>query len=186
MNKELLPPDALADKLSKEKSDKRPRIYREISDELKAETISKVITMNANALKDQPKRVDLSDIDQVRKRTQDYLTACADAGVIPTVMGLAAHGYACSRQWVNEYLRNNPGSESAEYIERTKDAFADVLVTSALNRAADATMAIFTLKNTNGFADRLEVTPPNPEPPLGRLPDQKALEERIMGSVTED
>lgn len=185
MSKQLLNPDAIANKLSEEKS-RKPKLYNEISNEIKAESISKVVNMNAKALKERPQRVDLSDLAEVQQRTQDYLTACADAGVIPTVMGLAAHGFACSRQWLNEFLRVHPESESAEFIERTKDAFADVMVTSALNRAADSTMSIFVLKNTNGFADRLEVMPPSPEPPLGAMPTQKELEDRILGSVVID
>lgn len=185
MSKQLLPTDALADKLSEEKR-RKPKLYNEVSSELKAEIISKSVGMSAKALKEHTQRVDLSDLAEVQQRTQDYLAACADAGVIPTVMGLAAHGFACSRQWLNEFLRTHPESKSTEFIERVKDAFADVMVTSALNRATDSTLSIFVLKNTNGFADRLEVMPPSPEPPLGRLVDQADLEAKVEADIVEE
>lgn len=178
MSKHLLPSDALADKLSEEKSEKK-KLYPEISNELKAQTISTAIALNAKALRDQANKIDLSDVEQVRQRTEAYIDACAEAGIVPTVMGLSTYGFGTSRQWVNEFCRNHHGSESAQYIERVKDAFADVLVSTSLGRAVDSTMAIFTLKNCNGFSDKLSVEPVQQHDPQGPLLSIEELEARI-------
>ena len=119
--KGLLPVDAMAAELAAQKSGRgRSRIYKEISDEHRAELVSADIRRKADALAEQKGRVDLSDISQVKARAQAYLTACAEAGTFPSILGLSALGFGCSRQWVNDYLRTNPNSESAQYIEKLK------------------------------------------------------------------
>ena len=99
---------------------------------------------------------------------------------------MSALGFGCSRQWVNDYLRANPNSESAQYIEKLKDAFADILVNASLGRSADSTMGIFVLKNCAGFRDRYELEPVTTAQPLGEGVDRAALEQRIAGSVIVD
>lgn len=144
------------------------------------------IRRKADALAEQKGRVELSDINQVKARAQEYLSACAESGTFPSILGLSALGFGCSRQWVNDYLRANPNSESAQYIEKLKDAFADILVNASLGRSADSTMGIFVLKNCAGFRDRYELEPVTTAQPLGDSVDRAALEQRIAGSVVVD
>lgn len=186
-NNDLLPSEALAAELTVQKSSGgRSKIYKEISDEHRAEIISADVRRKAHALKEHGGRVDLSDFERVQERTQAYLSACADAGTIPNVLGLASYGFGCSRQWLNEYMRAHPDSETTEYLETLKDMFADTLINASLGRVADSTMGIFVLKNCAGFRDRFEIEPVQSSPdPLGPLPDQAALEARIAGSVVE-
>ena len=185
--KGLLPVDAMAAELAAQKSGRgRSKIYKEISDEHRAELVSADIRRKADALAGQKGRVELSDINQVKTRAQEYLAACAESGTFPSILGLASLGFGCSRQWVNDYLRTNPNSESAQYIEKLKDAFADILVNASLGRSADSTMGIFVLKNCAGFRDRYEIEPVTTTQPLGADPDRLALEQRISGSVIVD
>lgn len=180
-NNDLLPSEALAAELAAQKSSGgRSKIYKELSDEHRAEIISADVRRKAQALKEQKGQIDLSDFKLVQERTQVYLAACADAGTIPNVLGLASYGFGCSRQWLNEYMRKHPNSETTEYLETLKDMFADVLINASLGRVADSTMGIFVLKNCAGFRDRFEVEPVQPKyDPQGPLVPIEELEARF-------
>lgn len=177
---DLLSAEVVAAELTAQKSSRgRQKIYKELSDEHRAEIISADVRCKAQELKQHRSRVNLLDIEQVRERTQIYLDACAQSGTIPNILGLASLGYCCSRQWVNEFVRTHPDSESAEYIERLKDMFADTLINASLSRTADSTMGIFVLKNCAGFRDRFEVEPIlHNDSPLGSPVDSRELLER--------
>lgn len=181
----LLPASAMAAELSAQRG--RSKIYKELSDEHKAEVIGEDVRRKAETLRNQRNKVDLSNLQEVRERAQAYLDACADAGTIPNVLGLSAYGFGCSRQWLNEYLRTHPNSQSAEYINLLKDSFADILVNASLGRAADPTMGIFVLKNCAGFRDRFEIEPVRENPdPLGGTVDPEELRRRIEANVVID
>ena len=167
-NNELLSSEVLAAELTAQKSSRgRQKIYKELSDEHRAELIGADVRRKVQELKQHRDRIDLSDFEQVQERTEVYLAACAESGTIPNVLGLASFGFGCSRQWLNEFMRTHPDSRSTEYIERIKDMFADTLINASLGRAADSTMGIFVLKNCAGFRDRFEIEPVAPENPLG-------------------
>ena len=182
---DLLPASAMAAELSAQRG--RSKIYKEISDEHKAEVIGEDVRRKAETLRKHQDKVDLSDVRAVRERAQVYLDACAEAGTIPNVLGLSAYGFGCSRQWLNEYLRTHPKSQSAEYINLLKDSFADILVNASLGRAADPTMGIFVLKNCAGFRDRFEIEPVRENPdPLGETVDPEELRRRIEDNIVDD
>lgn len=173
--------------LEQRKGDRgRSRLYPEISKELKAEAISADVNRKTAALMENTDKVDLSDFQAVKKRTEVYLQGCADSGSFPSIMGLSSLGFGCSRQWVNEFIRTHKGHPSAEFIERLKDTFADILCNAALNRTAAETMSIFILKNTAGFVDKVEITPGTPDGPLGPEADQLELERKLADVVIED
>lgn len=173
--------------MEKEKGERgRNKLYPEIAQELKSEAISSDISRKTATLMENTGKVDLSDLQAVMERTKVYLQGCADSGTFPSVMGLASLGFGVSRQWLNEFCRTHKGSPSAEYLERLKDVFADILTNAALNRTAAETMSIFVLKNTAGFVDKVEITPGAPENPLGAEPDQKTLESRLADIVIDD
>lgn len=188
MNDDLLSAEVLAAELTARKSSRgRQKIYKELSDEHRAEMIGADVRCKAQELKQHRSRVNLLDIEQVQSRTQIYLDACAASGTIPNILGLSSFGFGCSRQWVNEFVRTHPDSESAEYIERLKDMFADILINASLSRTADSTMGIFVLKNCAGFRDRFEIEPvTTQQSALGPLADPEELRKRIMESVVID
>lgn len=168
-----------------ERKQAKPKLYREAANEINAALISGDVAQKRQALMtsaDRP-RVDLGDLDAVKARTNDFLTACEATATIPTFLGLCT-AFGGSREWVYRYLRSHSGTPSAEFLELTRETLADIMMTASMNKAADPATVIFSLKNLHGFADRVEIMPKAEDPgPLGPLADQKALEQRILGTV---
>lgn len=160
------------------------KLYPEIARQEKAEMISADIRFKREMLA-AASRIDLKNLKVVTERTQEYLSACEAAATIPTFIGLAT-AFGMSRQNLYSFLSTHAGSPSAEYLEVVRDVLADSLVTASLTRTTDAATSIFILKNLHGFVDKLEVSPSEPEPPLGRMATQEELEARINASVVED
>lgn len=73
-HKDLLPAEAITAELTAQKSSRgRSKIYKELSDEHRAEMISADVRRKAQALERHNSRVDLSDLDKVKERTQRRL-----------------------------------------------------------------------------------------------------------------
>ena len=163
------------------------KIYKAEADKLRTEAISADISNHAKQLKEVERggKVDFGNFEDVKDRTYKYLEACANAAAFPSVMGLASVGFGVSRQALNAYISRNPDTIVTEFLLETKDLIADVLTNAALHRNADATSVIFQLKNHYGHVDAVAVEPITKEP-LGTTPVQRALEERIAGSVVID
>ena len=163
------------------------KIYKEVSDKLRTEAIRADISSHAKQLKEVERggKVDFTNFEDVKERTYKYVEACANAAAFPSVMGLASVGFGVSGQALNAYISRNPDTIVTEFLLETKDLIADVLTNAALHRNADATSVIFQLKNHYGHVDAVAVEPITKEP-LGTVPDQRALEERIAGSVVVD
>ena len=163
------------------------KIYKAEADKLRTEAIRTDIGNHVDQLRTAAKgKVDLNDLEDVKQRTFAYLEACAQTATFPSVMGLAAVGFGISRRTLNKYIANHPESASAEFLLEAKDVFADTLTNAALQRNADAASVIFQLKNHYDHADTIQVSPVVDGNPLGMDPDQRALEDRIMGSVVVD
>lgn len=133
--------------------------YKIVSDEHKGETLANSIMQQARGLLESEERgrVNFSNYDDVRARTYNYFTACAQAETYPSVMGLAVHGFGISRQALNQFLKSNPQSAAAEFINRAKDVMADILTNASLYNNANAVQALFQLKNHFGHYDKIEI-----------------------------
>jgi hypothetical protein len=160
--------------------------YKQQSDRLKVDAMSADIAGKITLLQNSVSRprADLTDLEAVQQITYQYMNACKDMGVFPTVLGLSA-SLGISRQGLNKHLREHPESDTAKFIEVVKDVFADIMTNSALFRNADSATTIFVLKNCAGFSDRLEIQPVTQEP-LGGDVNYSELEARIAGSVVLD
>lgn len=188
MNEKNLPDQSeIVAILSEQKrSRSRSKLYPEVNREMKIQALSEDVLAKAKSLEKPTEKVNLHDLEAVKSRTVAYMQACADAGCFPSSMGLASLGFGCSRQWIDEFFRTHKGSPSADFLERTKDCFADILSNAALNRHVSEVVSIFILKNCNGFSDRLEITPAPPENPLGNDPDMVALEAKLQDIVVDE
>lgn len=164
------------------------KVYKAEADDHKAELLQGDIANRIAALQesDQRGQIDFTNVPMVKRRAYEYLTACEQAAVFPSVMGLAVHGFGVSRQALNQYLQKNPNTEAALFISMVKDTMADILTNAALYRNADPVSAIFQLKNHFEHADKLQLEPVQPTTPLGELQDPAELERRIMASVVVD
>ena len=165
----------------------RRKIYKEVSDQHKGEMLAEDLERKIEGLRETIRRdrVSWDDLEQVQDRCLEYLQRCQEAKCLPTVGGLAVFGLGYTRQRLNSYMREHPDSDTTQFLMQIKDLLADTLEVGALNRNLDSVMAIFTMKNDHDRADRVQLEPVVSEP-LGAPPDQKMLEDRIMGSVVVD
>lgn len=132
--------------------------YKEQSDGHKSEELSKAIADKAALLSTvmERGRVDLDDLTEVQLRTIDYMDACSEAGVFPSIMGLAGHGFGMSRQALHQYMEKH-NNATTEYIKMVQDAMADILTNASLYNNANAVQVIFQLKNHFGHVDKLDI-----------------------------
>lgn len=137
------------------------KIYKQQSDAHKGAELSAAMLEQVQALKATTQRgpINWNDLEQVKARTYDYMQACANARVYPSVMGLAVQAYGVSRQALNGFLTKYPDTPSARFIMMVKDTFADVLSNAALFHNADPVSVIFQLKNHFGHTDKVQVEP---------------------------
>ena len=144
----------------KNRSGYTKRLYKQQSDEHKGEQLQADIGDKIAALKksDGSEKIDWNDLGAVKKRTYEYLEACQNAGVYPSVMGLAVFGYGVSRQALNTYL-NNHNNETTDFIARTRDIIADILTNASLYNNANAIQVIFQLKNHFNHTDTVQLQP---------------------------
>ena len=141
------------------------RLYKAESDAYKGDVLQGDIMERVALLQQAQKRskVNWNDINDVRQRTYNYLSACADASAFPSVMGLAVYGYGITRQALNQYLLAHPNTPATDFINQAKDIMADILTNASLNNNANPVQVIFQLKNHFGHSDRVEIEPIPPE-----------------------
>lgn len=165
----------------------RAKIYREQADAHKGEMLAADLDRKIAGLRRaiDRQRVPWDDVEEVQRRTLEYLTACKESQTIPTVSGLAVFGLGYTRQALNQYLRQHSTTKTANFLLQVKDAIADTLETAALNRNTDSIMSIFILKNDHERADRVQLEPVTHSSPLEELSRQE-LEERIRADVVEE
>lgn len=184
----MTPTEEMAEVLAAEKMNAKgspKRLYKQQSDEHKSELLQMDIANKREVLKAGVKRekVDFSNLQMVQDRTFAYMEACEKAGVFPSIMGLATHGFGISRQALNQYLlRNN--NATTDFINLVKDCFADILSNAGLYGNAHPIMAIFQLKNQHGFSDKLEIAPATPER-MDRDYDPEDIRRRYLSSCVD-
>lgn len=117
-------------------------------------------------------RVSLADFDRVREAAVDYLTECAERGMLPTVRG-AAGKLGVTRQALYDYARHHPGSQFARWLEDFSDLCGELTMAAALDGSVNVVAAIFTTKARYGWKDSVTIDIPT-EDPLGKR--QSAVE----------
>jgi hypothetical protein len=165
MSRTIQTVDEMTKALTQDKGAKgRKALYKQQTDEHKGEQLQADIASKITALKvsDARERIDWADLEQVKERTYDYLTACQQAEVYPSIMGLAVYGYGVSRQALNDYLRTH-NNDTTAFIERAKDIMADILTNASLYNNANAVQVIFQLKNHFGHSDTVQLQPVAPK-----------------------
>lgn len=165
------------------------RIYKQAADEHKGDALTADLERSISEMQEADQRgpIDWNDLEQVKSRTYDYLTACAASQVFPSMMGLSVYGYGMSRQAVNKYLVKYPDSPAAMFVSMAKDLIADVLTGAALFRNADPVSVIFQLKNHFDHSDKVQVEPviQNTDP-LAAVTDPAERRRRIEAAVVDE
>ena len=132
-------------------------------------------------------QVDFYNIDEVILRSEDYFTGCERSGTFPSMMGLCAMGFGCTRQRLNDWISQHPDTPTAQYIGIVKELMADVLTNASLRNKANVAQTIFQLKNHFNHSDEVKVQKVSSEDPLMiGTTSQKEILERYKQSVVWD
>lgn len=168
--------------------EKKPTIYREETDKLKAAAIGADLAGKIALVQtvEQRGRVNLRDTQTVKAVALEYMEQCQKAGRVPTVMSLAA-AMGMSRRWLNMFMSENPQHPTTQLLEVLKEAFADALTQAGLYRHVSDALAIFILKNTASMADKVELEPHISDGgPLGTLSRPEEIAARIRETVVQE
>ena len=137
--------------------------------ETKAAAIRQALNGQRGLMIRSPDRVDISDVEAVEAAAKKYIADCSTAGILPNVEGLCCV-LGFSRQWLYQFLREKPNSESAAYINRLRMAWTSLRISLAERQILSAPTTIFLLKNSGmGFSD---VPADNSEMPMQTDPNR--------------
>lgn len=126
--------------------------------------------------------ISLSDTKEVKRRTVLYLRACEESSSFPSIAGMA-RSLGLSRQALYDCIWRNSPPETARWLELCRDSFSDILAEAGLRNNCNGVVSIFLQKALYGLRESIEVVAKRDDGPLGPLADQKALEQRILGTV---
>ena len=131
-------------------------------------------------------KVDLTNVEEVTQRINDYFTICAEDDMKPSVAGLAL-AMDIDRRYLWEIREGKKGKtpEVADTLKKAMKILDLQMVDYMQNGKINPVSGIFLMKNNFGYADKQEVVV-TPNQPLGDTKDQKALEERYLDSVVEE
>ena len=165
---------------------RQSKLYRAESAEFVDERLSALVGKTAAELATaaEAKPVSLTDTEMVKKRTILYLKACEMSSSFPSVAGLA-RSMGLSRQALYDCLWRRSPPKTAEWLELCRDSFSDILAEASLRNDCNGVVSIFLQKALYNLRETVEIVAKTEEP-LGTVPDQKSLEDRIMGSVVVD
>ena len=138
-------------------------------------------------------RVDISDVEAVEQAAGKYVDDCKTAGILPNLVGLCCI-LGISRQWMYQYLREKPNSESAQFINKLRMAWTSLRISLAERQILSAPTTIFLLKNSGmGFSDvpsdnsetSMQADPNRPEWAYGMSESEyaEAVRKRIAAMV---
>lgn len=165
---------------------RQSKLYKAESAQFVDERLSALVGKTAAELATaaEAKPVSLADTELVKERTILYLKACEASSSFPSVAGLA-RSMGLSRQALYDCVWRRSPPSTAEWLELCRDSFSDILAEASLRNDCNNITAIFLQKALYGLHETIEVVA-KAEEPLGTTPDQRALEERIAGSVVVD
>lgn len=156
-----------------------------LTEKVKRAAVTEIVTAGREMLIKSPTKIDLHDIEQLVNVTDEYLSRCIRIGVLPSIQGVAA---ACgvSRRMIYKYLEEHEGTPSADYLERLRSAFTQMRIEAVDKNAAKEVMSIFLLKNSSqGFRDKIDFEPVQPNNPLSDL-DVEAARRRLIEAIPEE
>ena len=146
--------------------------------EINAAGLSGVVARAADALEKRHtvERVNLGDMNEVYKRTVEYLRDCSAHSELPDVAHLAAwFGY--SRRGLYQYADRHPESGFAGFLKDVSDDFGAVTMQAAMNGFVATIPAIFSTKARYGWTEGVTQLQIVQQPSrFDRLSDEEKLE----------
>ena len=153
--------------------------------EVRHEAIKKALSVQLGMLQKSQVRTDLHDLTAVQATTENYIHRCSEAGLMPNFEGVAA-SLGISRKWAYEYIRKFNSDPTAEYLNTIRLSLASIRMTLSEGKVLDPASSIFILKNSDmGYADRVEITPAEPQSPYTTLSEEQ-LKQKYLADMTDD
>lgn len=137
--------------------------------------IGRVVGAMAQTLEqanDASRQFDLSDSEKLNQASIAYVKACAAAGLLPSVSGLAG---ALGRSRTGLYEYGKVHADFQVWLENYSDLCAETAISAALNGSAQAVPAIFLAKARYQWRDSVTLEIGRPESPLGEVQDPDAI-----------
>ena len=154
-------PQSYDDMLAEQKERRgNNKIYKIESSEFRRSELSQLTERVMNELAENVNRekIPLTDFEAVQKQTLLYFSACRDAATIPTILGLSRSlGY--SRAALYRHIETHAGTDTAEWLELTRDALSDALDIAALENNINTICAIFIQKSLFNRRESVEIIP---------------------------
>lgn len=128
--------------------------------------------------------LDKDDVESMKKRFVGYVAFCM-VNDIRFGNQMAYDAIGITKDDVYNWGKRTRGTEHSEFIKKITGVCSSYREALGAAGLLHPTTVIWWQKNYDGMTDvqRIEIAPVNP---LGEAPDQKALEERINGSVVEE
>lgn len=141
---------------------------------VRALAVSDSIDSLIDTMKRNPERTDLHDVGAVQRMATIYMETCRDKAILPTL-----EGFACvlgvNRRWIYQFIKQYPESASAMLIRQLQTGWAAVRIAATDRGAADKTMSIFLLLNSDqGYTNEHQITIEPPRSPLDTLKPEAA------------
>ena len=160
-------PQSKEEMITAAKAKRSTQMYRGRSDTMEANSqkVSQIVTIAATGLRNQiepDRRVQLSDTEAIQTIAMNYLAACAEASIVPTLVGFAA-ATGHSRHALYAFLKGQPTHPSSKFIRSFTDMCAEVVMQNALAGSVQAIPAIFNLKSRFGWSEDGSGVPGEPE-----------------------
>lgn len=153
---------------------------------VRSATIAEIVSVQAGLMERAPKKTDLNDLEAVRRVSDTCMRKCADAGLLPNFELLAAAlGY--SRRGLYFYIEQHKDSETVEYIDRLRTAWAAARQMAADRGACGETMSIFVLLNSSlGFTNQHQIEVISPQNPLDGKSEEELAARYLTAAVKTD
>ncbi len=132
-------------------------------------------------------KCEYGDLETAKERTQEYLIACSERQLIPTMEGWAIAlgiGRTTLYKWFNE-SNVRQCKEFNEFIMIARDAIMSVMSQSAFQKNIDTVWSIFYGKNFYGMSDKTEIMVTPPASPFGESASPEELQQKYLINTTD-
>lgn len=99
--------------------------------------------------------VTIDDVEEMQRRTIEYVTRREAQQRLPTVEGLAV-AFGIDRRILYFWKDDMKHPKTHEFLQRVVDAFSDMAASAALNGSAPVVSWIFYAKNHYGYVEKSE------------------------------
>lgn len=159
-----------------------PRIYKEVSDESRNESIRQSVkkaNYELQQMQNIPK-INMDDIVAVRSVVGVYLETCADSATLPTMAGIATIlGY--TRPGLYLYMAKHD-TESSKFLHQVHDKLADIIAENSLKNNLNSIVSIFLLKALFGYRETANLEISSNMPTTNMSVDEIALKAGLLDS----